>query len=291
VRAKHLTTNALALLLWACPPLALSSGAGEVPRVGIRGTELRHLDSRIIGERLEVDVSLPRGYEEESLRYPVAYVLDAETNFGATSYIAHRLMKNGDIPRIIVVGIAYDTSYEDFYRKRARDLTPVRAPRFAHGGGAARFARFMREELFPLVDASYRTRPGDRTLYGHSFGGLFADYALLEQPDLFRRIVSISPSIWYADRYLIQKEEQVFRSGRPPKAVVYTAVGEHESDHFVRDWKELTAKLRSRGYPGLVVKSEVLADENHRSIFGVAFTNGLRYVFSTDPLPADQARP
>ena len=70
-----------------------------------------------------------------------------------------------------------------------------------------------------------------------------------------------------------------------------TAVGEHESDHFVRDWKELTAKLRSRDYPKLVMKSEVLANENHRSIFGVAFTNGLRYVFSTDPRPGDRARP
>lgn len=287
MRTRRPTANALALLLWAFPPLALSSVAEEFPRVGIRGTELRHLDSRIVGERLEIDVSLPRGYEEGSQRYPVAYILDAETNFGATSYIAHRLMKNGDIPRIIVVGVAYDTSYEEFYRKRARDLTPVRTQDFAQSGGAAKFARFMREELFPFVDTNYRTRTGDRTVYGHSFGGLFADYALLEQPDLFQRIVSISPSIWYADRYLIRKEEEVFRKGRALNAVFYTAVGERETDHFVRDWKELTAKLESRGCSGLVMKGEVLANENHRSIFGVAFTNGLRYVYAADPVPAD----
>jgi predicted alpha/beta superfamily hydrolase len=81
-------------------------------------------------------VSLPRGYEAESGRYPVVYVLDAETNFGATSYIAHRLAKNGDIPKVLVVGIAYDTTYDDFYKKRARDLTPVRTRRFEGSGGA-----------------------------------------------------------------------------------------------------------------------------------------------------------
>jgi len=141
----------------------------------------------------------------------------------------------------------------------------------------------MREELFPFVDARYRTRPDDRTVYGHSFGGLFAHYALLEQPGLFQRFVSISPSIWYADRYLIRKEKQVAASGRRLNAVLYTAVGEKESDYFVSDWKELTAKLASRSHAGLLMKSEVLTNENHRSIFGVAFTNGLRYVFSEHP--------
>jgi predicted alpha/beta superfamily hydrolase len=264
----------------ACSAPAPAAGLEPPPRVGIRGTELRLLDSAIIGERLEIDVSLPRGYEATSERYPVVYVLDAETNFGATSYIAHRLMKNGDIPKVLVVGIAYDTSYDDFYRKRARDLTPVPTQRLPDGGGATRFVRFLAEELFPFVDGHYRSRPGERALYGHSFGGLFADYVLLEYPDLFRRIISISPSIWYADRYLIRKEREVHANGRRPECVLYTAVGEQESAYFVADWKELTATLRSRGYRKLSLKSEVLAGENHRSIFGVAFTNGLRYVFS-----------
>jgi len=38
----------------------------------------------------------------------------------------------------------------------------------------------------------------------------------------------------------------------------------------------------------LKVKTEVLDGENHRSIFGAAFTNGLRYVFSV-PLPGDSS--
>jgi predicted alpha/beta superfamily hydrolase len=279
-------TVALTLLISWQP--ARATAAQEFPRVGIRDTELRQLDSSILGERIEIDVSLPRGYADESARYPAVYVLDAETNFGATSYIAHRLMKNKDIPRVLVVGIAYDTTYDDFYRKRSRDLTPLPSQRFAGSGGAARFARFLREELFPFVDSQYRSRPQDRTLYGHSFGGLFAHYALLEEPGLFQRFVSISPSLWYGNRHLASREEALFRSGRRLEGVVYTAVGALESQAMRGSWTELTDKLRSRSYPGLVMKSELLAHENHRSIFGVAFTNGLRYVFSVGLPRADQ---
>jgi len=282
---RHVAVVALVALGAAGAGLWGQAAEEPPPRVGIRGSELRHLDSRVIGERLEIDVGLPLGYEEETVAYPVIYVLDAETNFGATSYIARRLTKNGDIPKVIVVGVAYDTSYDDFYMRRARDLTPVATARFRGSGGAGKFARFLEEELFPFVAARYRVSPGDRTLYGHSFGGLFADYVLLEHPQLFQRILSVSPSIWYGDRDLIRRERAHFESGRGIDAVVYTAVGADESAYFVADWKELTEALRGRGYAGLRLKSEVLEGENHRSIFGVAFTNGLRYVFS-ERLPA-----
>jgi predicted alpha/beta superfamily hydrolase len=235
-------------------------------------------------------VALPRGYSKTSAPCPVVYVLDAETNFGATSYIARRLTKNGDIPDVLVVGIAYDTTYEDFYARRARDLTPVAVPRFPGSGGAARFARFLERELFPFVAAHYRALPGDRTLYGHSFGGLFALYALFEHPGLFQRVLAVSPSIWYADRDLVSREQAVFERGGLPRAVLYTAVGSEESAYFVEDWKELTSLLGSRGDPALTIKSEILDGENHRSIFGAAFTNGLRYVFSV-PGPVDTSPP
>jgi hypothetical protein len=78
----------------------------------------------------------------------------------------------------------------------------------------------------------------------------------------------------------VSREQATFEHGGRPRAVLYTAVGSEESEYFVEDWKELTARLESRGYPALKMKSEILDGENHRSIFGAAFTNGLRYVFS-----------
>ena len=269
----------LIILLLFIPNLAM---AEKPPQVKIRDTEVHHIQSSIIGETLEIDVFLPKGYFSEKKRYPVVYITDAEYNFGAVSYISRRLIKSADIPKVILVGVAYDVGYDEFYHKRARDLTPqkVRDSRFPESGYAERFIELLRKELFPFIDSKYRTNTKDRSLYGHSFGGLFGFYTLLKHPNLFQRIISLSPSLWYADRYILQLEKSRFSEGIELPAVIYTAVGEKEPDYFVEDWKQFVQKMKARQYPGLILEAELLDGENHRSMFGTAFTNGMRFIFS-----------
>ncbi|MDA8016329.1 MAG: hypothetical protein MPN21_02675 [Thermoanaerobaculia bacterium] len=102
-------------------PLAgLESEAPSLGEVILQGTQTRVLESAINGQKYKV--KLPRGYGGNDARYPVLYVTDAETNFGGVSYIVQRLIKDGLIPEILVVGVAYDVDYDDFYRLRSRDL-------------------------------------------------------------------------------------------------------------------------------------------------------------------------
>ena len=168
-------------------------GNTSFPRVQIRDTEVRHLQSTYVDQEYEIDIFFPTGYADEMTRYPVVYVLDAEYNFGCVAYITRRLIKNDDIPKVLVVGIAYDTSYEDFYKKRSRDLTPASDIHGYHTGGAENFTQFLEHELFPFIESNYRTIPEDRTIVGHSFGGLYGSYVLLKHTNLFNRYLIVSP--------------------------------------------------------------------------------------------------
>jgi len=49
-------------------------------------------------------------------------------------------------------------------------------------------------ELIPFVDRTWCTMLTDRRLLSHSYGGLFAIYAL-ERTALFQRVVASSPSM------------------------------------------------------------------------------------------------
>ncbi len=137
-------------------------------RVEIRDTEMRFLTSKHVDQTYEIDIFFPQDYRRERGRYPVLYVLDAEYNFGCVSYIVRRLIKNGDIPKILVVGIAYNTTEEDFYARRERDATPPSKIHGLHSGGVENFVRFFENELIPFIDENYRTTPGDRTIVGVS---------------------------------------------------------------------------------------------------------------------------
>ena len=109
------------------------------------------------------------------------YVTDAETNFGWVTYIVQRLIKDKLIPPIIVVGIAYGTDYNSFYKLRSRDLTPIESEMGSTSnpdpaGGAGKFCDFLSNELFPFIDRNYNVKNGERALYGHSYGGLFGTH-------------------------------------------------------------------------------------------------------------------
>ena len=168
-----------------------------------------------------------------------------------------RVGERGDVPEVILVGIAYDDptpatggwQSEPYHRNRTRDYTPKFWPTGGYGpemqkvsGGGPKFRAFIERELIPFIDENYDTVRGERTLVGHSYGGLFTAWNVVASPRLFRRYIIVSPSLWYADRW-------IFGLLYPPSinARVYLAVGSTEgnSDHdMVVDLRNFARKLR-----------------------------------------------
>jgi hypothetical protein len=138
----------------ALTPVALMAAAGRV-RI------IRDFDSRILGNRRDVAVYFPPGYEEGSVRYPVLYVQDGQnifdpaTAYGGTDWglaqTCDRLIKAGEMAPVIIVA-PYNTS------GRAGEYTPVPDAGYGGGNGDA-YGRFLSDELKPFVDANLRTRP------------------------------------------------------------------------------------------------------------------------------------
>jgi len=250
--------------------------------VSLPNTIIRRLKSEINGQDYLIKVAFPRGYQDSKKSYPVLYVMDAETNFGGVTYIVQRLIKDRLLPEIIVVGVAYDTDYDQFYALRSRDLTPVEDKNLTIAGvlnptgGAPLFASFLEQELFPFVAENFRIKENDRTLYGHSYGGLFGCYVLLNKPELFNRYLLLSPSLWFKENKLI--DDVKHSTFKLPKTLLYLASGEREVRiHTLQT--EFADILKGQDHGNLQLKAEVLDNETHRTIFGRGFTNGLRYLF------------
>jgi predicted alpha/beta superfamily hydrolase len=295
VRAAARFAGALLVLLSAAGHLGgqeIRNGktaSARPPRVELRDTELRFLASKHAGQTYEIDVFLPKGYRAGTARYPVLYVLDAEYNFGCVSYIVRRLIKNGDIPDVLVVGIAYNTTEDDFEVRRVRDCTP---PSDLHGprsGGAEGFAAFFEKELIPEIERLYRTAPGDRTIVGHSITGFFAAYLLFKHPGLFGKYLIVSPSLWYSEEVMFRFEREFAAAGKSLPAMVYLSTGGDESERMVRTTERMIRTLNGRRYAGLRLKSALPEGEHHRSIFPLAFTRGIQWLFGppTGPRPKE----
>ena len=229
----------LSLLLAACsplatPPVAIAQAPGlaealaapaRVRAAGVVGDVRLHkgLRSQHLTQARDVWVYLPPGYDaapdaerkagrKEGPRYPVLYMHDGNNLFDpAQAFMGRewqidesmeRLLAARELPPMIVVGVGNTA-------ERLAEYTWVAGEHDGKqvGGDGARYARFLVEELKPLIDRTYRTRPGraDTGVMGSSLGGLQSFYLGRHHGDVFGKLGVMSPSVWWSDRAVLQE--------------------------------------------------------------------------------------
>jgi predicted alpha/beta superfamily hydrolase len=188
----------------------------------------RAFPSRILGNRRDILVYLPRGYRRFlRLRYPVLYLNDGQNVFDAASSFAgvewgvdetaERLIRAKLIEPLIVVAVA--NMGEDRIHEYAptSGVIDAKAKRKKRSKGLARqYGQFLIEELRPYIDQKYRTKPGPEftTLGGSSLGGLVTLAVGMLYPQIFRRLMVMSPSIWWDNFAIYRLVDSI--SEKPP---------------------------------------------------------------------------
>jgi predicted alpha/beta superfamily hydrolase len=281
----HLALLVVAMLVCTAAPRATAAPRPyEIPN-----TQVLDLHSKETGADYQLFVATPPGYPQPGKIYPVVYMLDADYSFALVRNVVQHFVEREGLPPMILVAIAYPGAAEDrnlYKLSRTRDYTPIFAREGGYGlefqkvsGGAPKFKAFMASELFPFVERRFATDPSDRTIIGHSYGGLFATYVLLTQTSLFKRYVIVSPSLWYSDRIAFQMEEAAAANGMPSNVNVFLSVGALEDSRMPNDLHALYDRLKRRHHRGLKLDIQVFGGERHDSVFPGAVSRGLRTVF------------
>jgi predicted alpha/beta superfamily hydrolase len=190
---------------------------------------------------------------------------------------------------VVSIGYAYDPEDKHAYRlNRTRDYTPAHADKGGYGpayqkfsGGGPAFAAVIEKEILPLLRARYRIDEEERVFIGHSYGGLFGAYLLLEKPALFKRYILVSPSLWFNEKMMIRAAEKARPFKR--KTYVYMGVGAWENQAglymMVDDLNAFAAALKARDDPNLVMETRVFEDETHASIYPAVLSTGMRHLY------------
>lgn len=186
-----------------------------------------------------ITLYVPPG-EAPAAGWPVLYLLDGNA-VTATAIDIERVQApypeaTGISSRFAIVGIGYpgDEAYDGL--RRSWDYTPPPGrsypPHKAGGpairtGGADAFLQFIVTDLRPAIELRCRVDTSRQALFGHSFGGLFALYALAHKPDAFSHWIAASPSIHWEDRILLASLPRL-ESEPPSRARVLLSAGAYE---------------------------------------------------------------
>ncbi|MCP9292206.1 alpha/beta hydrolase [Gracilimonas sediminicola] len=79
------------------------------------------------------------------------------------------------------------------------------------GGKGDVYGEFILNKVKPFVDENFRTKPGKEftALGGSSLGGLITLYLGLEYPDVFSKLLVVSPSVWWDGRMIINEVDEL----------------------------------------------------------------------------------
>jgi uncharacterized protein len=284
---------------------AVSIGAqGATP---LADTEVRELRSKEMGRRYQIYTALS-GKPAPEQGYAVVYCLDANIMFGTMVDVVRSIERRPNVSATLVIGVGYPADLQPA-TERAIDLTPsLTADPPAGSGGAEEFMRFIERELKPDVAARFKIDRSRETLFGHSYGGLFTLYTLINDPAAFDTFIVASPSIWFENR-LLQKANVRERLSAKLQATqatprVLLTVGEYEQAadpdfppvpgrgstvatlqqraqvDSAHEFAEFLGKL-----DGIESRLAVFPDEDHGTVIAAAISRGVRFALAPNAKP------
>lgn len=245
------------------------------------------LSSRFLDEPRDVIVYLPPDYNSSPRRrYPVLYLHDGQNLFdAATAFagnewgldeLAEEMIRTAQIEPLIIVGIYNAGS------KRMSEYTHIRDRR-GRGGRARVYGKLVVEDVKPFIDDEYRTLndPSNTGLGGSSLGGLVTLYLGLHYPDIFGKLVVMSPSIWWANRAILRELKKLRVKSRQK---IWLDIGTCEGQNpetCVKNVKDLYETLLAKGWePGKDL--EFIEDQgagHNESAWGFRMRHALRFLF------------
>jgi hypothetical protein len=288
-----MNADRLLIAVLATGAFAVAAGAQSRFDAAVRIGHVDSIYSNNLKEHRPYLVYRPPSYSDTTVspqRYPVLYLLDGEAHFHSVSGLVQILGTgvNGTfaVPELIVVAIPNT-------KDRMRDMSPTRVttgfegrqmPGLETSGGMPQFLSFIRDELIPTIDRTYRTMPY-RVFVGHSLGGITAINALYTMPEVFSAYVAIDPSLWWDNSLLLKQAKQKVANGQWEKRVLYVAQANTLSpDDSVTNAHfgaitQFDAVMKHYNTAGLRYAFRYYEQDDHGSVPLIAEYDALRFIF------------
>ena len=274
IQPKDIMNKPQILLLFLLTNLLLPVGLisqvveeERAPYVNIREVTLF---SQYLMEERTVLVYLPSSYDSSNDPYPVVYVTDGDSHIHHLSGIIRFLAGNQLMPDSILVAIPH--------QNRNADL--LGQARFSgnQSGAADVFLSFLKYELMPYVQEHYRTHPF-QVLAGHSYGGLFVNYTMVNHPDFFNGYIAADPSLWWDSSRMRSETQTLFSTLSSFDKSYYFDQSEIPNMGGV----QFETMLQANAPEDFRWKFVRMSDETHGTIVHKSFYNGLEFVFEDWP--------
>lgn len=237
--------------------------------------------SEILKTERQIKIHLPKSYNDSiSKTYALLFVLDSETTYYLTAGNTENLYDPDPwfevIPETIVVGIHQNYSLDGttYNYIRGRDCGwDAKTGKFSESSKL--FYQFIATELLPFLKSEYRINDFNAIL-GHSLTASFVSSMLLENDDLFKAYIMISPNWEAFDNTLfdnIEKAEQT-------KLVYVSTCSNDLSVHLESITTIQNEHFSKKEFKNVKYLYNYFEGEEHNSVVNRSIPYAIKHIFS-----------
>lgn len=210
------------------------------------------IHSKILNEDRYLWIHIPEAARNTTKKFPVIFLFDAEANFDVTKHTLDKLSKvstSKAASEIILVGIGNIwLRYRDYSPSHVNSSPWLDEPTAKTTGGGETFISFLEKELLPHIEEKYPVS-SNRTLIGHSMGGLQVINILLKHKELFDNYIAIDPSMWWDNNKLVNESAGILRDRSFDNKKLFLAIANERDkkmsrEHIRQDTSEKTILIR-----------------------------------------------
>ena len=218
------------------------------------------LKSDILQEAREIQIYLPTNYQNNSNKYPVLYVLDAQRYFLNGIAFQQNLTWENIVPEFIIVGINTDSQKRRnlFYKE------------------SSKFIEFLNKELIPEIDAKYRTLD-ERIYFGWEMAAGLGIEIFANNPSLFKGFLLSSPT--HISKERLETVNKRLKSNPKQNLKLYSVLGTVEN-WATESMFSLDSIFKVHSTKNIQWKYNLSNDENHYTTPLITINEGLKLFFS-----------
>jgi predicted alpha/beta superfamily hydrolase len=290
---KPLHFKFTAILLLIC----CSSLFGQKIEPKERITKPDHtITSNITEKEYKLEISFPQSYStKDSISYPVLYVVDGSLTLPSLRAAQKIMWNSKKYEQVIIVGISSAIDISSWKIDRAQDYTPSidtlaqkkieKSLKLPEGslviGEAAKFLDCIKTEIIPFIDKSYKTNT-DRGIAGHSLGGLFTAYCLVNSDGYFTRFGISSPTLTWDNEKLLNQAVTQFNENKTwdlPQTKVFISVGGEDYPNYLYCFVKFYTTLERSDYQNINLQWQIFEKEKHMSIIPASMSRILSVLY------------
>lgn len=256
--------------------------------------QIETIYSKILDQDRKIIVYLPESAKDPNRKrdqYPVVYLLDGSDPFVPFVGMLQQYSEKNDtkiLPEMIVVAIENIN-----FNSRMMDFSPSTAGKPEVYGGGNKFLKFIRKELFPYIEENFAASQ-NRTIVGHSLGGLVAMNALTNHPEMFTNYLMIDGSLSFDDQIFLKNKEFSLKGKDLKNKNLFIAIANTatygsdiesikkdtiSANKFVRYSLELVGQIEHMDTK-LNMNWKYYEDDTHGSTAFLAQKDGFRFFYS-----------